>query len=52
MPAILGHDLLDGVPSMIERLSFTVADDCVGVGSEMHVFMQPYVNVVLNGCAL
>ena len=41
MPAILGDSLLDGVPSMVEGLPFTVADGRVGVGREMLVFMEP-----------
>ena len=52
VPAILGHGLLDGVPSMVEGLPLTVADQRVGVGREMLVFMEPYVNVPPKGCAL
>ena len=40
------------VPSMIEGLPFTDADECFGLGREMLVFMEPYLNVVPNGCAL
>ena len=50
--AILGHDLLDSVPSMVVRLPLTVADDRIGVRHEMLVFMKPYVNVTPKGCAL
>ena len=50
--AILQDSLLDGVPSMVEGLQFTVADNRVGVGREMLVFMEPYVNVLPKGYAL
>ena len=52
VPAILGDGLLDGVPSMVEGLPLTVADQRVGVGREMLVLMEPYVNVPPKGCAL
>ena len=52
VPTILGHGLLDVVPSMVERLAFTIADDCVGAGREMPVFIEPYVNVSPKGSAL
>ena len=45
MATILRDDLLDDVPSMVERLCATVADETVGVGFEMLVFMEPRVNV-------
>ena len=50
--AILGHGLLDGVPSMVDGLPLTVTNDRVRVGREMLVFMEPYVNVPPKGCAL
>ena len=49
---ILGHGLLDGLPSVVEGFPFTVADDRVRVGREMLGFMEPYVNVPSKGCAL
>ena len=52
VPAILGHGLLDGVPSMVEGLPFTVADDRVEVGRGMLVFMEPCVKVPPKGCAV
>lgn len=52
MAAILGHDLLDGVPSMVERLRPTVVDEFVEVGFEMLVLMEPNMNVGPKCCAL
>lgn len=52
MAVILGHGLLDGVPLMVEGLPFMVVDDLVGVGHEMLVFMEPYMNVPPKGGAL
>ena len=52
VPAILGHGLLDVVPSMVEGLLFMAANDRVGVAREMLVFMEPYMNVPPKGCAL
>ena len=37
---------------MIEGLPFPAADDHAIVGREMHVFMEPYLNVPPKGCAL
>mgnify|MGYP005845436403 CR=1 FL=1 len=51
MPAILGHNLLYGVPSMVEGLRFMVVDDRVGARGEMLVFVEPNVNVVPKCCA-
>ena len=50
--AILGHGLLDGVSWMVEGLPFTIADDRVGVGREMLVFMEPSMNVGPKCCVL
>lgn len=47
MATIFGHDLLDDVSSMVERICPTTADEFVGVGLEMLVLMEPSMNVVL-----
>src|SRR4051812_44188232 len=52
VPAILGDSLLDGVPSMVDGLPLTVADQRGGVGRKMLMLMEPYVNVPPKGCSL
>ena len=51
MTPIPAHNLLDGVPSMVERLSPRTLDEFV-VADEILVLMEPSMNVSPKCCAL